>query len=195
MRPVCLSFILLLCLIIEASGQEQKTYTNFPIIITLNFHAFALPFRDIKANFSNIGIGVGTEVSFTGSSSTGVQQVQAIWYHNKAMGNGLLLQTQSVWRPDFNSNAFGEIKGGVGYLYSFRPSESYQQVNGKWISVGRKGKGMLAIPVGISAGINSRSTNAYMSNFISYQFLLVKNYNKSIPIVPETLIQAGSAIH
>ena len=194
MRPICLSFILLSCLIIEASGQEQKAYTNFPIIITLNFHAFALPFRDIKANFSNIGIGVGTEMSFTGSP-TGVQQVQAIWYHNKAMGNGLMLQTQSVWRPDFNSNAFGEIKGGVGYLYSFRPSESFQQVNSKWIAVGRKGKGMLTIPIGISAGINSRSSNTYISNFISYQFLLVKDYNKSIPVVPETLIQVGSAIH
>jgi hypothetical protein len=176
-------------------GQtEPKGYSDFPIIITLQFHAFALPFRDLKSNFSNVGIGVGTEVSFTGKE-TGVQQVSALWYHNKAMGNGVLLYTQSVWRPYFSTNGYGEIKGGLGYLYSFRPSESFQQVNGEWKSKGRKGKGMLTIPLGVSVGYDSRSINSFISGFASYQFLLLKDYNKSIPLVPETILQVGSSIH
>lgn len=179
---------------IQGQTQEPKNYGDFPLIITVQFHAFALPFHDLKSNFYNIGIGIGTEFSFNGNSS-GAQQVSALWYHNKAMGNGLLFYTQSVWRPYFSIDGYGEMKGGIGYSYSFRPSESFQQVNGSWKSRGHKGKGMLTIPIGISVGYDSRSANSYVSNFISYQFLLVSNYNKSIPLVPETLLQIGSRIH
>ncbi len=145
-------------------------------------------------NFSNVGIGIGTEVSYNGKP-TGVQQLTAVWYHNKRMGNGLLFYTQAVWRPSFGSSGFGELKTGVGYYYSFRPVASYKQLNGKWVSVGHKGKGMLTIPTGISLGSSSYSTDTYQAPFVSYQFLLVKDYNKDIPLVPETLIQVGSRIH
>jgi hypothetical protein len=162
--------------------------------VTLQFHNFSLPFGDMKTNFSNIGIGLGTELSYNGTQN-GVQQVNAVWYHNKAMGNGLLFYTQAVWRPIFGSDVYGETKGGVGYLLSFRPTKSFKQVDGKWISAGRKAKGMLTIPVGISLGKNIYSSGNYFSPFVSYQFLLVKNYNKSIPVVPETLIQVGTRVH
>ncbi len=177
-----------------AQTNEPKAYSNFPLVITLQFHAFSLPFRDMKANFKNIGIGLGTEVSLNGKSNW-VQQLNVVWYHNKAMGNGLLLYTQNVWRPDIATNTFAEIKGGVGLLHSFRPVESFQQVNGQWTSVGHKGKSMLAIPVGASLGYESRSASSYIASFASYQFMLVKEYNKTIPIVPETLIQLGTRVH
>jgi hypothetical protein len=153
-----------------------------------------MPFKDLATNFSNVGIGIGTEVSYNGKP-TGVQQLTAVWYHNKRMGNGLLFYTQAVWRPSLGSTAYGELKTGVGYYYSFRPVESYKQVNGKWISAGHKGKGMLTIPTGISLGSSSYSTDTYLSPFVSYQFLLLKNYNHDIPLVPETLIQVGSRVH
>ncbi len=177
-----------------SQANEPKAYTNFPLVITLQFHAFSLPFRDMKANFQNLGIGLGTEVSLNGKSNW-VQQVNVVWYHNKAMGNGLLLYTQNAWRPDIATNTFAEVKGGVGYLHSFRPVESFHQINGKWISVGHKGKGMLALPVGVSLGYDSRSASSYISNFASYQFMLINGYNKTIPIVPETLVQLGTRVH
>jgi hypothetical protein len=194
LKSTLISFAMCTTFVTTAQTTEPMAYTNFPIVITLQFHAFALPFRDMKSNFSNPGIGVGTEVSFGGNPNA-VQQINATWYHNKAMGNGLLLYTQTVWRPEFTSTTYAEVKGGVGYLYSFRPSESFQSVDGVWKSVGHKGKGMLTIPVGVSLGYNSRSADSYISNFATYQFLLVKGYNKSIPLVPETLLQIGSRIH
>ena len=183
-----------LALSLQAQSDPTKDYRNFPIVLTLQFHCFTLPFQDMKSNFSNIGIGVGTEVSYNGKQS-GVQQVSAVWYHNKAMGNGLLFYTQAVWRPTLGSDVYTEAKAGIGYLFSFRPTESFKSVNGKWTSVGHKGKGMLTIPVGISVGKNMYSTDTYASPFVSYQFLLAKGYNKSIPLVPETLIQVGTRIH
>lgn len=174
--------------------SDPNTYSNFPIVVALQFHAFTLPFHDIKANFSNVGIGIGTEASF-GGSNRWVQQFNAIWYHNKAMGNGVLFYTQTAWRPSIGSEGFTEVKAGVGYLHSFRPTESLKQVNGQWVPAGHHGKGMLTVPVGVSFGYNTYSGGNLVAPFLSYQFLVTTGYNKSIPIVPYTLLQAGARIH
>ncbi len=179
---------------LQAQTDLNDHFRNFPIVLTVQFHSLSLPFKDLKSNFSNIGIGIGTEVNLN-KKDTWVQQVSAVWYRNKAVGNGLLLYTQTSWRPTLFSNAFAEVKAGVGYLYAFRPVESYKQVNGAWETVGRKGKGMLALPLGISVGYHAPSSGKYLfSPFASYQFLILNGYNKSIPVVPETLFQVGSRI-
>lgn len=177
-----------------AQTDPARGYLNFPVIITLQFHCFSLPFRDMKSNFSNVGIGLGTEVSLNNNHAM-VQQVQAVWYHNKAMGNGLLFYSQSAWRPTLGSNAFAEIKLGAGYLLSFRPMKSFKQINGNWVSAGHKGKGMFTVPLGVSIGHQNIGSAANISTFASYQFLLISGYNKSIPLVPETLIQIGTSYH
>jgi hypothetical protein len=177
-------------------GQDKanRVYRNFPIIITIQFHSLALPLKDIKTNFSNVGIGVGTEVSFNGKQDW-VQQFSIALNRNQNIGNGLLFSTQTVWRPAIVDHYYGEIKAGAGYSYCYRPVESYLPENGKWVSVGNKGKGMLALLGGVSAGYDNYSSSTYMSPFVSYQFMVLKGYNKSIPIVPETLLQVGSRIH
>lgn len=187
---------LLCCILYAGYSQEGSTqnYRDFPLMITLQFHSFSMPFKNFKSNFSNIGIGIGTEVSYNKRSS-GVQQFQLIWYRNKNMGNGLLLFSQAVWRPSIGSNSYTELKLGAGYLLSKRPSESFKQKNGEWISVGKKSKGMFTIPVGLSVGYENEQEKTYVSPFASYQFLVATDYNKSIPIVPYTLMQLGSRIH
>jgi hypothetical protein len=196
MRYFILLSLTLLILSPFAKGQTEapRNYNNFPLIVTLQFHSLALPFSNIKSNFSNVGFGVGTEISYNGKQSF-VQQVHAVWYRNKAVGNGLLLFAQPTWRPALYKDFFGEIKGGVGYLYSFRPVESYKQEDGNWVSVGHKGKGMLAVPLGISFGYNSTVQAIGISPFLSYQFVVMSGYNKSVPVIPQTFFQVGSRIH
>ncbi len=187
----------LLCFALHTGYSQDDSvhnYRNFPLIITLQFHSFSMPFKNIKSNFSNIGIGIGTEVSYN-KKSNGVQQFHLIWYRNKNMGNGLLAYSQAVWRPSIGSNLYTELKLGVGYLLSKGPSESFKQKNGEWISVGKKGKGMFTIPVGLSVGYENENEKTYVSPFASYQLLIATDYNKSIPIVPYTLIQLGNRIH
>jgi hypothetical protein len=181
-------------IIMNAQSEANQNYRDFPIIVTIQFHSLAMPFRDMKSNFSNIGIGLGTEVSLNGKQSW-VQQISAMWYHNRNAGNGILIYTQNAWRPTISSDFYAEIKAGVGYLYSFRPVKSYVQTNGKWEPVGRKGKGMLTVPVGVALGQNIYSSDRIYSPFVSYQFMVVSGYNKSVPVVPQTIIQVGSRIH
>jgi hypothetical protein len=196
MKSKIATMLLALCLAgsLRAQPDTQKDYRNFPIIVMVQFHNLSMPFKDMKSNFSSIGFGLGTELSYNGKSNW-VQQVSATWHHNKTVGNGILLYSQAVWRPTIASGVYTELKAGAGYMYAFRPVESYKQNNGVWEATGNKGKGMFTLPVGISLGYQSYSSKTYISPFISYQFLLISGYNQSIPLVPETLIQLGSRIH
>jgi len=187
-------FAISLAVSVNAQADNHHGYRNFPLIIMVQFHNLSMPFKDMKSNFSNIGFGLGTEFSYNRKSNL-VQQVSATWHHNKTVGNGILLYSQAAWRPTMASGVYTELKGGAGYMYSFRPVESFQQNKGVWESAGHKGKGMFTLPIGISLGYQSYSEKTYISPFISYQFLLISGYNQSIPVVPETLIQVGSRIH
>jgi hypothetical protein len=181
---------------LNADGQDKidKSYRNFPVIVSVQFHSLTLPFKNLGSNFSNVGIGVGTEISYNGKQNW-AQQFSVLWYRNKNLGNGVLLNTQTVWRPTIADNFYAEVKAGLGYNYSSRPVESFKSSNGEWVAVGHKGKGMLALLTGVSGGYSKYSDATYASPFVSYQLLVLKGYNNSIPIVPETLIQVGSRVH
>lgn len=185
-------FTLLVLSKVHAQSHEVPSDYRFPLAISIQFHGFTMPFKNLSSNFKNVGFGVGTELSLN-SANTWVQQVQILWYRNKTIGNGLLIYSQNVWRPTIESS-FAEVKFGAGYLYSFRPSTAYKSVNGKWMSGGKKGKGMLALPLGVSFGSYSSLMSSSLAPFVSYQFMLVKGYNASIPIVPQTLLQTGVLI-
>lgn len=180
----------------NGNAQDNKAidYRNFPIVVTLQFQAFAMPFKDLKSNFKNFGIGIGTEVSHN-SYHNWVQKFDITWFKNKAMGSGLLFSTQVAWRPYLVSNSFAEIKAGIGYHIAFRPTESFIQKEGTWRTVQKQGKGMLAIPVGVSLGYHNYQSETFVSPFVGYQVMFLKNYNKSIPVVPMTFVQMGARIH
>jgi len=180
----------------SAAGQNDsgKTYRNFPLVVSLQFHALSFPFKDMKANFRNIGIGIGTEIAL-GSTHTWAQQFQLVAYRNKQVGSGIILYTQSAWRPTIVSYIYTELKTGFGVTYNFRPVKSFQQINGGWVSVGHKGKFMLTVPLGVSLGYNKFSKNTYVAPFVSYQILANTNYAKGIPVITNSLYQLGSQIH
>ncbi|QMU29617.1 hypothetical protein [Adhaeribacter radiodurans] len=198
MKNKIAALLLSCCLTGQVQAQTDsnpiRTYRNFPIILTAQFHSLTLPFKDLKSNFANVGLGIGTEVSLN-KKHNWVQQVNGVWYRNRTVGNGLLFYTQTAWRPKLSSVFYAEVKAGAGYMLAYRPVESYKPENGDWVSVGNKGKGLVTVPVGISVGYNKYSAHTYLSPFVSYQLLVLPNYNKSIPIIPETLLQAGVRIH
>lgn len=195
-KPIFLFFLLGLLAASKGIAQDTNTpeYRNFPVTLTLQFQSFSLPFKNLGTNFKNMGIGIGTEVSHNGAHDW-VQEFSLFWIRNKAMGNGLYLLTQTAWRPYVGNPVFGELKAGIGYKLAFRPSESFIQKDGEWISVGKKGKGMLAIPIGIGLGVHNYSESVYASPFVTYQAVFLKGYNKDIPLVPETIFQFGTRTH
>lgn len=191
--------LLFLALLLSGTNTAQENpanqYRNFPVIITLQFHSLSMPFRDIGGAFRNIGLGIGTEVSFNGRHDW-VQQFSTLWYRNKATGNGWVLYTQTAYRPNLgNAGWYGEVKAGVGYYFVKRPNPGWHQVDGQWKPAAKKGKGMLTIPVGIGAGYHRWSAQTYMAPFASYQFMPALGYNQSVPVIPQTFLQLGTAVH
>jgi hypothetical protein len=139
--------------------NESTAYRNFPIVISLHFHSLNMPFRNIGAGFANPGIGIGTEVSL-GGKDRWVQQFHAVWYRNKAAGNGFFLNTQTTWRPEIADDIYGEVKLGAGYMLSRRPTPAFRPSGNAWNSVGRKGNGMFTILTGIGAGYEHRESDS-----------------------------------
>jgi len=82
----------------QHNSTSTKYYRNFPIIVTLQFQNLASPFHDLNGNFSNPGLMLGTEVSYSGRQNW-VQQCYAGFYFNKNAGNGIMVFTQTVYRP------------------------------------------------------------------------------------------------
>lgn len=176
-------------------GQEKlKDFRNYPIVLTLHFHSLSMPFKDWKSVFSNVGIGLGTEVSHNGNNNW-VQQLNLVWLKNRGTGSRLSLNTQTSWRPSLRSDFYSEVKIGVGYMLALRATKSFQKRGNDWIQVDKRGKSLLVIPVGIGFGQNNFSNDTYFSPFVGYEFALLKGYNKSIPVMPQSSIQIGSRVH
>jgi hypothetical protein len=196
MKQIVQWWLFLTCFsqITVAQNKSQKTYRNFPIVVTMQFHALSFPLKDLSSNFKNVGLGIGSEISL-GSTHAWAQQFQLIGYRNKQAGNGIVLYTQSAWRPTIAAHVYTELKAGFGVTYNFRPVESYKQIDGQWTSVGHSGKWILTVPVGVSLGYNKYSPNTYVAPFISYQVLANAWYAKSLPIVTNSLFQVGARIH
>ncbi len=195
MKPALLILMALGLIPFHVSGQSNNdNFRNYPIVITLQFHSLSMPFKDLKSNFSNIGIGVGTEVSHNGKHSW-VQQFNLIWFNNEGTGDGIFINTKTIWRPTLVHDLYSGVQLGVGYMMALRPTKSYRQENGEWVSVRKKGKGLFAIPAGISVGYNKYSESTYVAPFIGYQVTMLKNYNKSIPLMPQSFLQVGSRVH
>ena len=162
------------------SEVADTDYRNFPIIVSLQFHNFALPFHDLGSNFMHVGISLGTEVSFNGKQNW-VQQFQAGYYLNKEMGNGFFTYTQTVFRPTVFSNFYPEIKAGIGWQRTFHPVDAYKFEDGSYVPT-PGGKSQLIVPLGVSVGYNKYSEQTYLSPFVSFQVVPSLFYNDGIPL-------------
>ena len=80
-------------------------------------------------------------------------------------------------------------------MLAMRAMKSFQRKGNDWVHVGRSGKSLLILPVGLGFGQNNFSDNTYFSPFVGYEFALLKGYNKSIPIMPQSSVQIGSRVH
>ena len=143
MKRIVTSVLIVMCSFKWSVAQEVSSnhFDNYPIVLTIQFQSFSLPFKNIKGHFRNIGIGIGTEVSHNGNHNW-VQHFDFIWYRNSTMGNGIIISTQAGWRPFLRDPVYSELKFGIAYFHNFRPVESYKQNNtGEWVSIGKKGGG------------------------------------------------------
>lgn len=183
----------LLPVVAQPIPSAERAKRDWPLIVSLQFHSLSMPFKNLKSTFENVGISLGTEVSYNRRSNL-LQQVQVGFYRNKNAGNGLSITTQTAYRPHFGP-IYAEVKAGLGYNFAFHPNTTLIFTNGEWKSAGQSGKGLLMVPVGVSIGYQGTKTKPVFDPFVSYQFFVLQGYNPEVPILPNQLIQVGSRIH
>lgn len=171
----------------------QTQYRNFPIIVGLQFQNLAMPFHDLKSNFTHPGLSVGTELGLNKKKNLLVQ-LQTAYYRNKEAGNGFFICTQFIYRPVVFKHLYSEIKAGIGWQRIYHPVQAYEFKNGNWVSVGG-GKSQLIVPLGISIGYNTVALRTFISPFISYQVIPALFYDETIPLNFYSLFQFGTRIH
>ncbi len=180
--------ILMLGSVTLCRAQEQR------LVLTagFQFHSLGLPFKQVRENFKNLGLSIGTRYQWSKNGAL-VQDLQLSWLVNRKVGNSWNLYTQLGWQP----RLFGAIhlgpQLGLGYSWLEHPVESFEQKNGEWIARGRSGKGVLSIPVGLSLRLAKQSSSS-IQPYLSYQMLIQRSYNQGIAFLPTTMLQIGSQI-
>ncbi|OIN60748.1 hypothetical protein BLX24_01195 [Arsenicibacter rosenii] len=179
------------CGVLPGMGQPQPqgTLKNWPLTIQAGFHVLAMPLQQLDGAFANPGLSLGTELKI-GRKGTFVQSVQAGFYRNLYAGDGAFVWTQTGWQPHVGPVYLG-LKAGLGWQYSFHPNKTLAFEGGEWRGSNSAGKGMLCIPLGATLGLNYTKA---IAPFIGYQFIVLTNYNPSVPLVPTQQLQAGLRI-
>ena len=171
-------------------GQEIKPASRtWEISISVQFHALSTPFKHFKNNLKNLGLGLHVRTPYAGDGLW-AQKFSTIWYRNQAVGNGVVFSTQASYRTGRNNQLWGEINMGLGYAVVFRPSDSFIWKNKTWQPTGKKGKGMLTLPLGVNMG---RRVSDNFSPYIGYEFAILNGYNESIPIMPMRFLSVGNS--
>lgn len=177
--------IIIITIFFNVQGFAQKINSRlhdskFPIVAGLQFQNFAMPFLDIKSNFTHPGLFVGSEISYN-NKETLIQQAIIGSYINREIGNGTYLSTQFGYRPKIYKNLYSELKVGLNYLHVFYPTKSYKYENGIWQeNIG--GKSQVGIPFDLGFGYSFTSDLGKMSPFILYQINPSFFYNKTLPV-------------
>ena len=174
-------------------GKEPHQAYKWPLVVMLQFHSLGMPFKDLQSTFSNVGIGLGTELSYNRKQNL-LQTLQIGYYHNQNAGDGISVSSQFAYRPHFGP-MYTELKAGLGWNYTFHPNTTLIFHQGEWKSTHASGKGMLMIPLGITLGYQKNHPHSFINPFISYQFFVLQGYNPSVPVVPNQLLQLGSRIY
>lgn len=191
-----LAFLLLLfplLLIGQEPGKPAKDpirlHKDYPLIVTASFQNFCLPFRDFGSHFSHPGLWVGSELGLN-KRKTLLQQAHVGGYLNSDMGGGLLLATQTVYRPRIYKNLSAEVKLGLGFCRSGHPGQAWGLQEGEWVeTAGWKTQVML--PIGISAEYHRDLGGAAWVPFVGYQVVPMLGYNSVLPLTFQNHFQVG----
>jgi hypothetical protein len=191
---------LLFLISFKAFSQQSETTDSalmkLPIIVSANFQTIATPFHNLKNNFRNLGIKIGTEISYNKKRNI-LQSFNIGYYRNRLNGDGLYINSEFIYRPKIYKPIRMEIKLGPGLADVFLPTQPYEpDGNGNWRKATNYGK--LALQVHGSIGIWYQSiaiNKIRISPFLQYEIVGIIGYNKSIPVLPTTMINIGCRIN
>ena len=187
-KTLMLAAILMLFFQITKNVKAEKN--DWQYTISSGIHSFYAPVENLKWDNSAFSVSAGVNRLF-GSKQILSLGLQADFAANKIQGNATSLQLLGQITPVLFKKLELGFGTGAGYRFSGYPSDPFKWNGTSW-ETGKKYKGIVQIPVQLSAGFRSvRVSNLEIIPFVAYQMKAMFGYNPDFDPLPDSQIMFG----
>lgn len=180
--------LLIFFLQITANVKAEKNQWQYTI--SSGIHSFYAPVENLKWDNPAFAVSAGVNRLF-GSKQFFSLGLQAEFAANKIQGNATNLQLLGQFTPVLFQKLELGFGTGAGYRFSGYPSDPLKWNGTSWEN-GKKFKGIVQIPVQLSAGFRSiEVSNLEIIPFVAYQMKAMFGYNPDFDPLPDSQIMFG----
>ncbi|MBN1985375.1 MAG: hypothetical protein JW761_03670 [Prolixibacteraceae bacterium] len=182
--------ILLLTLLLQPTVKVNAAKNSWQYSISSGIHSFYAPTEHL--NWDNSGFAASAGVNrMLGRKQLFSLGLQAQFAQNEFQGNASSLQFLGQFTPVIFKSVELGIGTGAGYRLSGYSSESLKWNGSSW-EKGKIAKGMLQVPLQISAGYRSIPVSSLsITPFVSYQLQAMFGYSPDLDPFPDSNLMFG----
>ena len=181
---------LLLVLLMQATLKVNANKNVMQYTVSSGMHSIYAPVENLKWENPAFAVSAGINRIF-GERRFFSVGFQAEFAPQTYQGNATSLQLLGQFTPVIFKNVELGIGTGAGYRFSEYPSKTYKWSENTWEN-GKKFKGMVQIPVQLSAGFREiQFSSLGVTPFIAYQLKAMFVYNPDFDPLPDSSIMFG----
>ena len=185
-----LMIVFLLLLLLQITAKVNAIKNELQYTVSSGMHSIYAPVKNLKWENPAFAVSAGINRIF-GEERFFSVGFQAEFAPQKYQGNATSLQLLGQFTPVIFKNMELGIGTGAGYRFSEYPSKTYKWSENTWEN-GKKFKGMLQIPVQLSAGFREiQFSSLGVTPFIAYQLKAMFGYNPDFDPLPDSNIMFG----
>jgi hypothetical protein len=182
--------IVLLMMLLQITLKVKAEKNQWQYTISSGVHSFYAPVENLKWDNSAFAVTAGVNRLF-GSKQIFSLGLQADFAANEIQGNATSLQLLGQITPVLFKKLELGFGTGAGYRFSGYPSDPLKWNGTSWEN-GKKFKGIVQIPVQLSAGFRSiEVSNLEIIPFVAYQMKAMFGYNPDFDPLPDSQIMFG----
>jgi hypothetical protein len=191
-KLLMIAFLLILLLQITAKVNAIKNAMQYTV--SSGVHSIYAPVENLKWENPAFAVSAGINRMF-GEKQFFSVGFQAEFAPQTYQGNATSLQLLGQFTPVIFRNVELGIGLGAGYRFSKYPSKTYKWSGNAWEN-GKKFKGMVQIPVQLSAGFREiQFSSLGVTPFVAYQLKALFGYNPDFEPLPDSNIMFGFKFH
>lgn len=189
---------LLMALALPLAGAAQSPGTPVPpprafFTAALNFQAIGVPggvpVQELLRQ-PGLELGIGRVLNKRASL---LAALNLGWLSSRYNGNTLYASGNLTYAPALLGNLRGSVQVGAGAALNSSPSHAW-----KFTADGWEQSRNTAVNPFVSAGFGLmhrfQLNNCYLAPTFRYQLLVEGDYNRSVPLLPVSMVQAGTLL-
>lgn len=189
-----LLLILVLLHVLPSNAKTDSQDSRWQYSLSTGIHSFFAPIENLKWNNPSVTSSVGIN-RMMGQNQFFSLALQFQYAKNEYQGDATGIQILAQFLPVVLKKIELGFGTGAGYRMSFYPSESLKWNGTHWES-GRKYKGMVQVPLQLSAGYRTiRIYSLGVIPFVAYQLQALLGYSPDLSPLPDSSFSIGFRFH